>query len=119
MSAPDPREEGNHETCEQSETRPDLGGGAAETAHRTAPRGARLLSVGRRRVHSGSRADERQAEVGALYTIIDELRQKYPSPAAIKALDMVVRELGHTQDNLNEASRDSRAGRFRPSASGC
>lgn len=52
---------------------------------------------------SASRADEPQAAVGALYAIIDELRQKYPSPAAIKALDMVVRELGQTQDNLKEA----------------
>jgi hypothetical protein len=38
-----------------------------------------------------------------LYEIIDQLRREYPSPAASKTLDMVVRELGRTQDNLREA----------------
>jgi hypothetical protein len=48
-------------------------------------------------------ADALQAEVRTLYGIIDELRQKYPSPAALRTLELVVRELGSTQDNLKEA----------------
>jgi hypothetical protein len=38
-----------------------------------------------------------------LYEIIDQLRREHPSPAASRTLDMVVRELGRTQDNLREA----------------
>jgi hypothetical protein len=38
-----------------------------------------------------------------LYEIIDQLRREHTSPAASKTLDMVVRELGRTQDNLREA----------------
>jgi hypothetical protein len=48
-------------------------------------------------------ADALQSEVRTLYAIIDELRQKYPSPAALRTLDLVVRELGQTHDNLKEA----------------
>lgn len=38
-----------------------------------------------------------------LYDIIAELRTKYPSPSASKTLDMVVAELGETQENLRQA----------------
>lgn len=38
-----------------------------------------------------------------LYDIIAELRGKYPSPSASKTLDMVVSELGRTQENLRQA----------------
>jgi len=48
-------------------------------------------------------ADALQGEVRTLYGIIEELRQEYPSPAALRTLDMVVRELGQTHDNLKEA----------------
>jgi hypothetical protein len=42
-------------------------------------------------------------DVRTLYAIIEELRQKYTSPAATRALDIVLRELGQTHDNLKEA----------------
>ena len=38
-----------------------------------------------------------------LYEIIDQLRHEHPSAGASRTLDMVVRELGRTQDNLREA----------------
>jgi hypothetical protein len=38
-----------------------------------------------------------------LYDIIAELRSKYPSPSASKTLDLVVAELGQTQENLQQA----------------
>jgi hypothetical protein len=41
--------------------------------------------------------------MAGLYDIIAELRGKYPSPSASKTLDMVVSELGQTQENLREA----------------
>jgi hypothetical protein len=39
----------------------------------------------------------------SLYGIIADLRRKYPTPAAMETLDMVVAELGKTRDNLKEA----------------
>jgi len=39
----------------------------------------------------------------SLYAIIDHLRREHQSGSAIRTLDMVVRELGYTQDNLREA----------------
>jgi hypothetical protein len=47
--------------------------------------------------------DDVQAGTRTLYGIIDELRHEHPSPAAVKTLDMVVQELGRTQENLDEA----------------
>jgi hypothetical protein len=44
-----------------------------------------------------------QGDVRTLYAIIDELRREHPSPAALRTIDLVVRELGRTQDNLKEA----------------
>lgn len=38
-----------------------------------------------------------------LYKIIDELRREYPGWAATKTLDLVIEELGRTQENLLEA----------------
>ena len=38
-----------------------------------------------------------------LYGIIADLRRKYPTPAAMDTLDLVVAELGKTRDNLKEA----------------
>jgi hypothetical protein len=38
-----------------------------------------------------------------LYEIIDDLRREHPTPSASRTLDMVVAELGATQDNLREA----------------
>ena len=38
-----------------------------------------------------------------LYGIIADLRRKYPTPAAMQTLDMVVAELGKTRDNLKDA----------------
>ena len=38
-----------------------------------------------------------------LYGIIADLRRKYPTPAALQTLDLVVAELGKTRDNLKEA----------------
>ena len=38
-----------------------------------------------------------------LYGIIADLRRKYPTPAAMQTLDMVVGELGKTRDNLKDA----------------
>ena len=40
----------------------------------------------------------------SLYGIIADLRRKYPTPAAMETLDMVVAELGKTRDNLNDAA---------------
>jgi hypothetical protein len=48
-------------------------------------------------------ADAIQGDVRTLYAIIDELRREHPSPAALRTIEMVVRELGRTQDNLKEA----------------
>lgn len=39
----------------------------------------------------------------SLYDLIAELRREHPTPAANRALDMVVAELGQTQDNLKRA----------------
>jgi hypothetical protein len=47
--------------------------------------------------------DDVQAGTRTLYEIIDELRHEHASPGAVKALDMVVQELGRTQENLDEA----------------
>ena len=41
--------------------------------------------------------------MAGLYDIIAELRREYPTPAAARTLDIVVAELGRTQDNLSEA----------------
>jgi hypothetical protein len=38
-----------------------------------------------------------------LYGIIADLRRKYPTPAAMQTLDLVVGELGKTRDNLKDA----------------
>ena len=38
-----------------------------------------------------------------LYGIIADLRRKYPTPAAMETLDLVVGELGKTRDNLKDA----------------
>lgn len=38
-----------------------------------------------------------------LYGIIADLRRKYPTPAAMQTLDVVVAELGNTRDNLKDA----------------
>ena len=38
-----------------------------------------------------------------LYGIIADLRRKYPTPAAMETLDLVVAELGKTRDNLHDA----------------
>ena len=38
-----------------------------------------------------------------LYGIIADLRRKYPTPAAMQTLDLVVTELGKTRDNLKDA----------------
>jgi hypothetical protein len=43
------------------------------------------------------------SEPVSLYAIINELRLEYPTPAASRALDMVVKELGETHDNLKDA----------------
>lgn len=37
-----------------------------------------------------------------LYGIIADLRRKYPTPAAMETLDLVVGELGKTRDNLKD-----------------
>jgi len=39
----------------------------------------------------------------SLYGIIADLRRKYPTPAAMETLDLVVAELGRTRDNLRDA----------------
>ena len=39
----------------------------------------------------------------SLYEIIDELRREHATPSASRTLDLVVAELGRTQDNLREA----------------
>jgi hypothetical protein len=52
---------------------------------------------------SGRPSEALQPDARTLYSIIDELRQEHSSPAAIRTLDMVVRELGETHDNLREA----------------
>ena len=39
----------------------------------------------------------------SLYGIIADLRREHPTPATSKTLDMVVSELGQTNDNLREA----------------
>jgi hypothetical protein len=39
----------------------------------------------------------------SLYDIISDLRRAYQTPSAARTLDMVVAELGQTQDNLKEA----------------
>jgi hypothetical protein len=38
-----------------------------------------------------------------LYGIIADRRRKYPTPAAMQTLDLVVAELGKTRDNLKDA----------------
>jgi len=40
----------------------------------------------------------------SLYGIIADLRRKYPTPAAMGTLDLVLAELGRTRDNLKDAS---------------
>jgi hypothetical protein len=47
-------------------------------------------------------ASERIAHV-SLYGTIADLRRKYPTPAAMETLDLVVAELGRTRDNLKDA----------------
>lgn len=39
----------------------------------------------------------------SLYSIIDDLRREHSTPAASKTLDLVVAELGATNDNLRQA----------------
>lgn len=39
----------------------------------------------------------------SLHDLIAELRREHPTPAANRALDMVVAELGQTKDNLKRA----------------
>jgi len=39
----------------------------------------------------------------SLYDIISDLRRTYQTPSAARTLDLVVAELGQTQDNLKEA----------------
>ena len=39
----------------------------------------------------------------SLYEIISELRQEHRTPAATRTIDLVMSELGRTQDNLREA----------------
>jgi len=39
----------------------------------------------------------------SLYSIIDDLRREHPTPAASKTLDLVLAELGATNDNLRLA----------------
>ncbi len=39
----------------------------------------------------------------SLYGIIADLRREHPTPAASRTLDMVVAELGRSNDNLREA----------------
>jgi hypothetical protein len=39
----------------------------------------------------------------SLYDIISDLRRAYQTPSAARTLDLVVAELGQTQDNLKEA----------------
>ena len=41
--------------------------------------------------------------MSSLYEIIDDLRREHPTPAASRTLDLVVGELGRTQDNLRQA----------------
>jgi hypothetical protein len=38
-----------------------------------------------------------------LYELVTELRREHPTPSAARTLDMVVAELGQTQDNLQRA----------------
>jgi hypothetical protein len=39
----------------------------------------------------------------SLYGIIADVRRERPSPATTKTLDLLIRELGHTRDNLRDA----------------
>ena len=39
----------------------------------------------------------------SLYDIISDLRREHQTPSAARTLDLVVAELGHTQDNLKAA----------------
>jgi hypothetical protein len=39
----------------------------------------------------------------SLYGIIADLRRKYPTPAAMETMDLLVAELGRTRDNLKDA----------------
>jgi hypothetical protein len=41
--------------------------------------------------------------MAGLYEIIGDLRREYQTPSASKTLDLVVAELGRTQDNLGQA----------------
>ena len=41
--------------------------------------------------------------MASLYDIISDLRREHPTPSAARTLDMVVAELGQTQDNLKAA----------------
>jgi hypothetical protein len=41
--------------------------------------------------------------VSSLYGIIADVRRERPSPATTKTLDLLIRELGHTRDNLRDA----------------
>lgn len=45
----------------------------------------------------------RGSPTAALYAIIDDLRAVYATPAGQRTLDMVVEELGETQENLRAA----------------
>jgi hypothetical protein len=41
--------------------------------------------------------------VSSLYGIIADVRRERPSAATTKTLDLLIRELGHTRDNLRDA----------------
>lgn len=44
-----------------------------------------------------------EAQTAVLYGLIADLRRAYPTRSAAKTLDLVVRELGRTQENLRDA----------------
>src|SRR5205823_600238 len=58
---------------------------------------------------NGRPPDHRRARVltslrmASLYGIIADVRREHPSPATSKTLDLLIRELGHTRDNLRDA----------------
>jgi hypothetical protein len=64
--------------------------------------GTSLVAIGGDSTVSVERITDTEQRA-SLYAIIDQLRREHPSGSAIRTLDMVVRELGYTQDNLREA----------------
>lgn len=44
-----------------------------------------------------------EARTAVPHGLIADLRRAYPTPSAAKTLDLVVRELGHTRENLHDA----------------